>query len=379
MVSPDRILAMQQAIMERNLKKVRLLLKSGVPANQVYNPSLGWSFGNLAARTGDFEVFCCLIDAGADINFKSERGSSMLHEAVCSKHASLDIVNKILADSTCDKPDLDETLRFAPEFGNLQIVERLLQSGANPKSTDERGETALMQAVIFDQPAIALRLLQAGADPAIRVPYEEYYKKTVFEVAAAKGMREFLDACGAKPVPAEPQEDLDTLPECLEAIDAWLRENVPHLQLGTPHPNPSLPITLNESAYLADVILLFQTHDGSSEECIIPMSSDTDVSYYVMTLEAALNERQMMLELLADERTLPDVSPDFWKPTWLPFASNGGGDSLVWDSISGRILQFSHETRRTAERSESLLSLFQDIASGLQTDKYSYSARHGIS
>ena len=86
----------------------------------------------------------------------------------------------------------------------------------------------------------------------------------------------------------------------------------------------------------------------------------------------------MMLELFEEEQTLPDVPPDFWKPTWLPFAANGAGDSLVWDSLTGEILHFSHETRLTLPRAESLFGLFQDIAYGLQTGKYNYTIKRGV-
>ena len=96
MVSPDRILAMQKAIEDRNLPRVRLLLKAGVPAEHYYHPSLGWSFAKLAARTGDYAIFCCLIDAGA--NIRASIGEAMIHEAVCSRNASTEIVAKVLAE-----------------------------------------------------------------------------------------------------------------------------------------------------------------------------------------------------------------------------------------------------------------------------------------
>jgi cell wall assembly regulator SMI1 len=148
--------------------------------------------------------------------------------------------------------------------------------------------------------------------------------------------------------------------------------------MGVPHLHPSLPAPLNESPYQDDALLLFRTHDGSNEECIVPMPSDGDISYQLLTLDAALHERQMMLELFAEERTLPDGSPDVWRPTWLPFASNGAGDSLVWDSVTGQILHYSHETRQANPRAPSLFELFHDIADGLETGKYTYSVHRGI-
>lgn len=342
-----------------------------------YHPSLGWSFGNLAARTGDFEIFCCLLEAGADINFRGGRGNSMLHEAVCSRTSSLDIVNKVLRDSTCQQSDIDESLRYAPEFGQLEIVERLLHAGADPNYADEHGATALAHAVVFDQPAIAMRLLVAGADPTVRIPYEEHYKKTIVEVAASKNMQEFLDACDPQSPPAA-LPALNTLHECLKSIDVWLSTHFPQLRFAVPHSNPSQPPPLNESSFQDDVLLLFRTLDGSNGECVVPMPSDSDISYELVTFDAALNERQMMLELNAQERVMPGAQRDFWRPTWLPFASNGAGDSLFWDSITGQVLQFSHENRLVHPRADSLFALFQDIAYGLETGKYTYTVQRGI-
>jgi cell wall assembly regulator SMI1 len=376
MINPDRVLAMEAAIRDHNLPKVRLLLKAGVPADHVYNPTLGWSFANLAAEEGDEPIFRCLIDAGADINHRSGSLGSMLHHAACSRRASSQIVARVLAEATIEQADLNSTLLYVPEHGNLEIVERLLHAGADPRYANDEGATALLHAVIFRQSDIAIRLIQAGADPGVRVPYEEHYKLVLTEVAAINGMQDFLSVCGGRPIPAETAPPLRTLNDALLTIDGWLSANAPGVRLGPPNPAASLPEPLCDSAYSSDILSLFRLHDGSSGESTVPMRND--ISYEFVPLEEALRERTMMLGLVADESGLPDVPAGFWKPAWLPFASNGAGDYLVWDGVSGSVLQFSHETRVAAPRAGSLLELFQDIANGLQTGKYNYSEARGI-
>lgn len=376
MVSPDRILAMQKAIEDRNLPKVRLLLKAGVPAEHCYHPSQGWTFAKLAARTGDFAIFCCLIDAGADVGGREAGGWPMIQEAAFSRNASTDIVNKVLAEGTCSQADLDRTLVHAPEYGSLEIFGRLLEAGANPGFVDDDGATALMHAVLHKNSAMAIRLLEAGADPTLRVPYEAHYKMTILEVAADNQMHDFLRACGSYAPERKTSEPPLPLRDAVRAMENWFEANAPAVRLGPPGAPTSLPALFRASADVADVTTWFALHDGSNGIGVVPMPDD--ISYYLMTLEESLREREMMLRLFAEEGHLPDTPPDFWRDTWLPIASNGAGDYLVWDAATAGVLRFSHESRRASLRAASFPELFGDIASGLRTGKYTYSEASGV-
>jgi hypothetical protein len=376
MVSPDRILAMQQAIEDRNLPKVKLLLKAGVPAEHYYHPSLGLSFAKLAAHTGDLAIFCCLVDAGANIKSSGAAGAPLLQEAVCTKSASTEIVAKVLAEGACSQSDLDRTLLFAPEFGNLEIVNRLLAAGASPRFKDDDGASALMHAVLYQRSAIALRLLEAGADPTLRVPYEEHYKQTIVEVAAINQMHDVVRACGG-PLPApDIAAPLLTLSDAVHAIEAWLQANAPEAKLRAPRDTVSLPAPFSAAVGHDDLTAWFSLHDGSDELAMVPMPDD--ISYCLLSLDESLQGREGMLKLFAQEGDLADVPRDFWRDTWLPIATNGAGDYLVWDAATGHVLRFSHETRLASLRADSLLIMSRDIASGLLTGKYTYSDARGI-
>lgn len=367
---------MQRAIEARNLPKVRLLLKAGVPAEHCYLPSQGWTFAKLAARTGDFAIFCCLVDAGADISGRHAGGWPMIQEAVYSKNASPEIVNKVLAEGACSQADLDGTLVHAPEYGNLEIVGRLLEAGASPGFVNDDGANALMHAVLHKNSAIAIRLLEAGADPTLRVPYEEHYKKTVVELAADNQMRDFLRACGGHARKTKTIGPPLSLTDAVHVMEQWFEANTRALVFGPPRDTISLPALFRASAGVADVTTWFALHDGSSGIGVVPMPGD--ISYYLMTLEESLREREMMLRLFADEGHLPDAPPDFWRDTWLPIASNGAGDYLVWDATTASVLRFSHESRRASLRAPSLPELFRDIANGLLTGKYTFSEARGV-
>lgn len=376
MVSPDRIRAMEEAIAARNLKKVRLYLKAGVPADHVYAPSHGWTFANLAARVGDADIFNCLIDAGADITFHGGFLGSMIRYAVCTHDSAPEIVDRVLADGACQQADLNSTLLYAPHYASTDNVRKLLQAGADPSYTNDDGATPLMHAVLDAQSEIALLLLNAGATTDVRIPYEDHYKKSLIRLAEERGMSDlFAPYSDPTPQPAELPE-FQSVQQALSSIADWFTENATDVQLQRGVSDIQLPHPISDSPFTEDILGLYATCDGSSAECVVPTPSDNDTSYYLMSFAESLADREMMLELSADFAS--DETPEAWSPTWLPIASNGAGDYLVWEATTNNVLRFSHETRTAPLRSNSLLDLFQDIAHGLQTGKYTYSSGKGV-
>lgn len=93
MTSPDRLAAAREAVIAGNLAKLRLLLKSGVPADA---PLPGSSMLRLAARFGHGEVFDALVAAGARIDDPDEspaenphKGKTALELAEALGHAGI--------------------------------------------------------------------------------------------------------------------------------------------------------------------------------------------------------------------------------------------------------------------------------------------------
>lgn len=84
--------------------------------------------------------------------------------------------------------NMDRELIEYAEQGNTELVEQLLQSGANINATNEQGRTAVMAATYRNHVETVEALIQAGADINIR----DHQRNNVFLYAGAEGMAEIL-------------------------------------------------------------------------------------------------------------------------------------------------------------------------------------------
>lgn len=111
-----------------------------------------------AANKSDAEKVAHLLDIGADVNTKTDFGSSPLMLASGNWWKS-DETARLLIEGGADlnaKNSLGLTpLMFASKHGNIRVVRLLLENGADINAVDERGETALDKAVRFDFTKIA--------------------------------------------------------------------------------------------------------------------------------------------------------------------------------------------------------------------------------
>ena len=107
-----------------------------------------------------------LIDAGADIETKDDRGRSPLHMACCS--GALVIVKMLVkagADVSATDNERDTCLTLAAYFGHTETVRYLVsfpELDVNHKDTD--GHTALRLAADQNHPDVLKVLIDAGAD-----------------------------------------------------------------------------------------------------------------------------------------------------------------------------------------------------------------------
>lgn len=132
-----------------------------------------------AARAGQTSLVVLLLEKGADVNAKAKNGAPPLAEAIQGKHMAL--VSMLLAR----KPDLNWELytlldgknchggpcHWAVWAGNLELLELLLKSGADPnmrsKLDNYKGWTPLRVAVSENQKDAVELLLKWKADPNI--------------------------------------------------------------------------------------------------------------------------------------------------------------------------------------------------------------------
>ena len=140
-----------------------------------------------AAREGHLEIVRLLLDAGADINNKGYMQNTPLMNA--SFYGHLDIVEHLLAnEAAIDVGGKDTALTIAARRGHIDIVNALLNAGANVNHRHIFGHTALMAAAGEGHLEIVRLLLSAGADKDIKtdtggnaVSYAQFGRKRQYE------------------------------------------------------------------------------------------------------------------------------------------------------------------------------------------------------
>ena len=135
-------------------EKCQLFLDAGMQVNA--RTSEGVPLICVATRADCAEKVKWLIDAGADINaISKDRGYSAVMDAVWRKNFEL---TKYLIDLGADlsvvSSDGQPILVLAVGNGNLQIVELLLEKGADPDMQDSMGMSARGYANLFKKPGM---------------------------------------------------------------------------------------------------------------------------------------------------------------------------------------------------------------------------------
>jgi ankyrin repeat protein len=121
---------------------IKLFLSHGADAVQVIQD--GWTPLLLAAASDapDWETFKLLIEAGADVNQKSEHGFTPFLYAV-SQRMTTEVLGSLLAagaELNAVNKMGKTALMMAAEDRNTQLVEFLIDSGAEPGIEDEGGK-----------------------------------------------------------------------------------------------------------------------------------------------------------------------------------------------------------------------------------------------
>ncbi len=121
-----------------------------------------------AVRSGDANLVADLINEGADIHAKDNKGFTSLHEA--AKHGHLDIVEKLIekgADIHAKTNRGYTPLYLAALNGNLQVVRKLIEKGADINAKNH-GLTPLIAAAIgvgfHGKLQVLEELIEKGAD-----------------------------------------------------------------------------------------------------------------------------------------------------------------------------------------------------------------------
>ena len=144
---------------------VALLLRSGcdIEARDQYGqtPLL------CAARSGNVEIVCCLVDHGADHEAISDLGFGVIHMAAYDDER-LEVLKFFISRGVFLEKKSDEgftPLMISARRGQLKNVRWLLDHGANVSHHNKYGWTALHYAKYYGHPQIVEMLLRYSADP----------------------------------------------------------------------------------------------------------------------------------------------------------------------------------------------------------------------
>jgi cytohesin len=163
------------AVTYDRVRVVRVLLEAGAQVN--ITDDSGDSLLQNAIWSESFRSLDLLINAGADPNIVSEGSPAALHWAVVKGMAALvDQLLKIGADPNSALPGGRNTgvfegfvpgatpLMIAAREGNFELVNRLLQAGADWTRQDSQGNTAVDVATSAGRVEVLRRLERLGAD-----------------------------------------------------------------------------------------------------------------------------------------------------------------------------------------------------------------------
>ena len=136
----------------------------------INNPKLGSTALMTAAFGGARDAVQFLLTRGALPNLSNRSGLRALHYAVQATDHALEIVNA-LVQSGADPDGRDQegstALLLATAFGRLDCVSALVKKGANIDAADENGLTALHHAAYLGNTELVTGLLQLKSTPGL--------------------------------------------------------------------------------------------------------------------------------------------------------------------------------------------------------------------
>ena len=151
---------------------VNMLIKAGADVN--VQDKIGCTPLDYAARYGTPEMVRDLLEKGADINVENKHGWTALHWATANNPNVLKVLlEKLEKDGMTDKINAQDRygwtpLHVAARDGTPEVVQALVENGANINAQDENGCTPLHIAVQNGTLEQVKALLEAGADKSIK-------------------------------------------------------------------------------------------------------------------------------------------------------------------------------------------------------------------
>ncbi len=121
-----------------------------------------------AAREGDSAMLSAFYQAGLDVNVADEKGYTAL--ILAAYHGHTDTVNFLISEANanpCQEDNRGNTALMGAIFkGHVSVAKQLVFADCDIDEENEQGQTALMFASLFDRQQIINTLIDKGANPA---------------------------------------------------------------------------------------------------------------------------------------------------------------------------------------------------------------------
>jgi cell wall assembly regulator SMI1 len=363
---------------------VKLLLQAGANVNgatKSKRSALMW-----AAEGGHVDVVETLLAATADVNQEGKNVTPLAAAVSDGTKAHLQIVEKLLAaGADVNYGKFSTVLMRASQNSTAEVVKTLLDAGANVNTVTRLG-SALTMAIQENRPENAAILLQRGADANVRFPAdadEAIAGKTPLDYAAAKKATKILALLeGAKKAPAASSKAAPATPaELWQRIESALKkeskkEMLAGLNAGAAAKECSQLERAVGKELPDDFKAAYGIHNGQrgGGDLVSPLTKDEE-GYFLMPIKSIASEWKSWKDLTdRGEFKGKESSPDtgiqgaWWQPGWIPFASNGGGDSICLDlapaagGTVGQVITMSHEASRRQLLAPSFIAWFTELA-----------------
>lgn len=377
------------AIDQAKTSIAKLLIEKGADVNR---PEIKTGTTPLmkAVAEGNLELVRVLITAGADVDRQDGNGLPALFHAVdedCQPEIVAELIN---AGASVNAPlggtwrNRATILMYAAQYVDPETIRKLIEGGADANVVKEWG-TPLTCAIEDKNAARVAALLEGHSDPNLRLPPDHTKKdlagKTALEYARELGLSKLValletgtsskKAPKSTPKRAAKPADVKGIWKQIESI---LKAQAPGIEKSLNKGATKQAIQKLETmcgvSLPDDFKASYLIHDGQKSErfpvadrpgqySLIQEGTFTDEFYDFMPITYIMDEWESWKKLVdegefsGDEST-PDagIQSVWWHPAWIPFATNGGGDSLCLDlapakkGTKGQVISMNHETAK---------------------------------
>ncbi|APD91133.1 hypothetical protein BM524_15730 [Alteromonas mediterranea] len=138
-----------------------------------------------AAREGDSAMLAAFYQAGLDVNVADEKGYTAL--ILAAYHGHTETVNFLIGEASanpCQEDNRGNTALMGAIFkGHVSVAKQLVFADCNIDEENAQGQTALMFASLFDRQEIINTLIDKGANPA----HTDKAGNSVADIALSQG------------------------------------------------------------------------------------------------------------------------------------------------------------------------------------------------